>query len=379
MTSASGHNPNCAMSCDGAIAAAATEPDWNSLRSIADVEAAARRMLPAEVYDYVAGGAGDEVTARRNVERYTEIELRPRVLRDVSHLDAGTEVLGDRLEWPLLLAPVANQALVHPEAERATARGATAAGVSAVVSSGANTDVRDLAPALGRPWWFQLYVQPDRELTTDIVRHAEVAGARALVITVDSPVEGARHREARGGVCLPPGVMHPNYLGRQQERRFVSDLHSVRPQCLTWKTLEWLCGLARLPVLVKGVLAPADAARAVAAGARGVIVSNHGGRALDTVPATIDALPGVVRRVGARVPVLVDGGIRRGTDVLKALALGARAVLLGRPYVYGLAVGGARGVEHVLRSLRQEFLVAMAQVGCATIAQIDRRVLWRRE
>jgi 4-hydroxymandelate oxidase len=347
-----------------------------TLRSLAAVEEAARRRLPAEVYDYVAGGAGDEVTAHRNVVRYQEILLRPRVMRDVSRLDPAVDLFGDRHAGPWLLAPVANQGLVHPDGERATARGASAAGVAMVVSSGANTEVRALAPELKVPWWFQLYVQPDWDLTVDIVRLAESAGARVLVVTVDAPVEGARHREARGGVRLPEGLGHPNYLGRARRPRFVSDLQTVQPQSLTWAMLERLCELGHLPVVVKGVLVPEDAVRALAAGARGIIVSNHGGRALDTTPATIDALPAVAEEVGGRVPVLVDGGIRRGTDVLKALALGARAVLVGRPYVYGLAVGGAAGVEHVLRSLRQEFLVAMAQAGCASIAEIDRSVLW---
>jgi len=223
--------------------------------------------------------------------------------------------------------------------------------------------------------WFQLYVQPDRALTRDIIWHAEAGGAEALVITVDSPVDGSRNRQARSGWRLPEGTGHPNYLGRKQ-RRSVVNLEEVRPLKCTWEDLEWMKGTTRLPMLLKGILNPDDAELALRHGADGVIVSNHGGRVLDTVPAAIDALPAVVERVAGRAPVIFDSGIRRGSDVLKALACGARAALVGRPYLYGLAVGGAEGVEHVIRILRQELRLAMALTGCRAVGDLDRSFLW---
>jgi 4-hydroxymandelate oxidase len=350
--------------------------DPKSLVSLQDVEDAARRALGERLYDYIAGGTGDEHTVRSNRASYAALRLRPRVLRDVSALRPGIELFGQPLKLPLLVAPMANHGLVHPEGERATARGAELAGVGFVLSSGANTDIHDVARELTQPLWFQLYVQHDRGLTQDIVRHAEAAGAKALCVTVDNPVEAARHREQRAGIQLPPGLGHPNYLNRPRAPRFVATLDEVRPQQLDWALIEWLVSIARVPVLLKGILTPEDAEQAIRSGAAGVIVSNHGGRALDTVPATIEALPAVAERVAGRVPVLVDGGIRHGTDVLKALACGATAVLVGRPCLYGLAVGGAEGVAHVLKTLRLEFLAALALTGRPTIASIDRTVLW---
>lgn len=350
--------------------------DLSELVSLHDVEDEARRRMPHAVYEYVASGAGDELTLRWNAERYQELRLRPNVLRDVSKLDASLELFGQKHALPVLLAPAANQRLTHPEGEMATARGASLAGVAMVLSSGANTDIHDVAGATSSPLWFQLYVQRDRELTRDIVQHAEAAGSRALVITVDSPIEAARNREKKAGVSLPAGIGHPNYLGRPREPRFVAGLDEMRPQPLDWDLMGWLCALSQTPVLLKGILTPEDAEQAIRIGAAGVVVSNHGGRSLDTLPATIDALPGVVDQVAGRVPVLVDGGIRRGTDVLKALASGATATLIGRPYVYGLGVGGAAGVAHVCKILRMEFLAAMAITGRRTLAELDRSVLW---
>lgn len=354
----------------------ATVAGLDALLNLHDVEDEARRRLPRSVYEYVAAGAGDELTLRWNAERYRDIRLRPLVLRDVSQLDASLELFGQALTLPVLLAPAANQKLAHPEGEVATARGADQAGAGMVLSSGANTEIHDVARATRQPLFFQLYVQHDRGLTQDIVRHAEAAGSKALFITVDSPVESARNREARSGMTLPPGVGHPNYLNRPRARRFISNLDEVRPQKLDWALMEWLVSVSRTPVVLKGIMTPEDAEQAIRIGAGGVVVSNHGGRALDGVPATIEALPAVADRVAGRVPVLVDGGIRRGTDVLKALAHGANAVMVGRPYVYGLGVAGAAGVAHVMRILRMELLGAMAMAGRPRLADIDRSVLW---
>ncbi len=365
-----------AMSHAEPASPAPSETDLTALLSLHDIEDEARRRMPRAAYEYVASGAGDELTLRWNAERYRELRLRPSVLRDVSQLDTALTLFGQRLSLPVLLAPAANQKLAHPEGELATARGADQAGVAMVLSSGANTDIHDVARATKQALFFQLYVQHDRGLTEDIVRHAEAAGSRALFITVDSPVEAARNRETRAGMRLPAGLGHPNYRGRPRPPRFIANLDEVRPQKLDWELMEWLCSISRTPVVLKGIMTPEDAEQAVKIGAGGMVVSNHGGRALDSVPATIDALPAVAERVAGRIPVLVDGGIRRGTDVLKALASGATATMIGRPYVYGLGVGGAAGVAHVCKILRMEFSAALALAGRRSLAGLDRTVLW---
>lgn len=344
------------------------------------------RIAPAHMstigWEYVSGGAADELTLRWNRESYDKIRLRPRVLVDVSQLDTRVTLLGRELPHPILLAPTAYHKLAHDGGEVATAQGAGAAGALLVVSTSATMTLEDVAQAATGPLWFQLYVQRRRELSASLVHRAEAAGYQALVVTVDSPVLGPRYRETRSRFALPPGVERANLKGlatatggqRATEASIYSALLDPK---LTWQEIEWLRGETRLPLLLKGIMTGDDAARAVEVGAAGVIVSNHGGRNLDTLPATIDALPEVAARVGQRVPVLVDGGIRRGTDVLKAIALGASAVLIGRPYLYGLAVGGAAGVTRVVSILRREFEMAMALTGRPTVAQIDPGVIWK--
>lgn len=382
------------------------------IASLADYEAAARGRLDAAAWAYLAGAAADGITARANREAYDRLCLRARVLRDFA--DGGhtrVRLLGRELEHPILLAPVAYQKLAHPDGERASALGAAATGAPFVVSTQASVSVEEIAAtAPGAPRWFQLYMGRDRGFTLELVRRAEAAGCEALVVTADAPVSGVRNAEQRARFTLPPGVAAVHLAGRRASAvvpgaataaaarvgsarvggaggaggagggeleapptlRLCGGLMGVAP---TWADLEWLCGVTRLPVLVKGVLEAEDAERALAAGARGVVVSNHGGRTLDTLPATIEVLPEIVAAVAGRAPVLVDGGIRRGTDVLKALARGASAVLVGRPYVFGLAVAGAVGVAHVVRLLRAELEVAMALTGCATVADVSRAVL----
>jgi 4-hydroxymandelate oxidase len=333
-------------------------------------------------WEYISGGAADELTLRWNRESYDRIRLRPRILVDVSELDLRVKLFGRELPFPILLAPTAYHKLAHAEGEIATARGAGAAGATFVVSTSATASLEDIAQVATRPLWFQLYVQRDRDFTRELVRRTEAAGCEALVVTVDSPVLGARYRETRTKFALPPGVERANLIGLKTatggQRPSESTIYSalLDPK-LTWKEIEWLRALTKLPLVLKGILNPDDAARGVDLGASGIIVSNHGGRNLDTLPATIDALPGVAARVGGRVPVLVDGGIRRGTDVLKAIAFGASAVLIGRPYMYGLAVGGADGVTRVVNILRREFEMAMALTGRTSIAQIDESVIWQ--
>ncbi len=312
----------------------------------------------------IQGGAADEITLRWNREAYDRMRLRPRVLVDVSRLDTRIQLLGAELPFPILLAPVGAQSYVHPEGDVASVRGAALAQATFVISSSASLPVDQIAQAATAPVWFQLYVQRDRGFTKELVQRAENAGCSALCVTVDSPNHGPRNREQRMRGELPERPL-PNLQGKD-----------YLDPTVTWKDIEWLLGFARAPVVLKGVLDPHDAGMAVQAGVAGIIVSNHGARNLDTAPATIDALPEVAAIVERRVPVLVDGGIRRGTDIVKALARGANAVLIGRPYLYGLAVGGPEGVARSIAILRQELELAMGLCGRPTIESIDRTVLW---
>lgn len=348
-------------------------PNLADLVSVSDFEPLAEQRLSEASRALVKGGAADEITVRWNREAYDQVRLRPRVLVDVSRIDTGLELSGSRLKFPLLLAPTAYHGMIHPGAEPETARGANRVGALLVVSSATNTRVAEIARHTASPLWFQMYVQSDRKFVTDVVREVEEAGCRALVLTVDAPVVGPRYRQIRARFKLTPGLKLP----------YMDDVNKGRDSLLrggntrmTWADLEWLQSVTRLPVWIKGILDPADAERAVAARVAGIIVSNHGGRMLDTAPATLHALPAVTAQVAGRVPVLMDGGIRRGTDVLKALALGAKAVLIGRPYLHGLAVAGADGVARVVDILRDEFEQAMALTGRPTLEAIDRSVIW---
>lgn len=340
--------------------------------SLQDFEEAARRRLSPSTFDFIAGGAADEITIRWNREAFDRIRLRPRVLVDVSRVDTGVTLLGLELPHPILLAPVAYQKLVHREGEIAAARGAGSARALYVFSSSATVSVEEVARVATAPLWFQLYVQADREANKEIIGRAAAAGCKALCVTVDTPVLGPRNREQRTGFALPAGLTVPM---NPQNVKARGKGGSPKRVSVTWKDVEEFLSISPIPVLLKGVLHPDDADRAARMNLGGVIVSNHGGRNLDTAPAAIDALPEIVDRVAGRLPVLVDGGIRRGTDVLKALALGASAVLIGRPYAYGLAVDGADGVARVVNLLRSELEMAMALVGRPSVAALDRSVL----
>ncbi len=334
-------------------------------------------------WEYVSGGAGDEHTLAWNQSAYSDIKLRSRVLVDVSRVDTSLTLLGQALAHPIILSPTAYHRLVHHDGEVATARGAGEAKAAMVVSTFATTSIEDIAHAATGPLWLQLYAQPDRGFTRAWVERAQEAGCTAIWLTVDTPVLGARNRETRIGFQLPDGISRVNLetladveasaTHRPPEEQIYSAVLDPR---LTWKDVDWLRSFAKVPVLLKGVLDADDAQRAAEAGVDGLVVSNHGARNLDTVPATITALPRVVEAVAGRMPIIVDGGIRRGTDVLKALALGATAVGIGRPYLYGLAVDGSDGVRRVIEILRTELEMAMALTGRTSLSAVDRGVLW---
>lgn len=315
--------------------------------------------------DFFDGGAGQERTLRANLAAFERLRVVPRVLRATGDRDLRTTLFGLELATPVLVAPTAFHKLAHPDGEAATARGTAEAGSLMVVSMAATMGVEEIA-ASGGPLWFQLYPQPDLAFTEAVIKRAEAAGCRALVVTADSPVFGRRERDLRNGFLdLPAG------LACQNLRDDTGVVRSIAMDAtLGWDRIGWLRGVTGLPIVLKGVLHPADARLAVEHGVDGVIVSNHGGRQLDGAVATIDALPAVADAVDGRVPVLLDGGIRRGIDVLIALALGATAVLVGRPVVHALAAGGAVGVRNELRNLTAELDHAMALAGAKRPAEL---------
>jgi len=331
------------------------------LATLADHERHARATLDPAAWDYLCGAAGDGLTARHNRTAWDALTLVPRVLAPLAGLHTRIELLGRAMACPLLVAPVAHQRLAHPDAELGAAMAAAAQEAGMVLSMQASTPLEAVAEAVradaGRgPLWFQLYWQGDRGVLTALMERARAAGYEALVLTVDSPV--------RTGFRLPAGLATPN-APAQAAGATLAELCAAAP---SWRDLEWVCANASLPIVVKGILHPDDARAAQASGAAAIVVSNHGGRALDGAPATATMLPRVADAVGGVIPLLADGGIRRGADVLKALALGARAVLVGRPAVWGLANAGALGVAHVLRLLRDELEIAMALSGCIDLS-----------
>ncbi|HET7129299.1 MAG TPA: alpha-hydroxy acid oxidase [Gaiellaceae bacterium] len=333
-----------------------------------DYEALAAQRLDAGAHGYYAGGAGDELTLRWNVEAFTRWQLRPRVLVDVTGCTTATTVLGQALSMPLLVAPVAFQRVAHPDGEVGMARAAAAAGTVMCLSTMSTSSPADVA-ATGVARWFQLYVFTDDGVTRELVRQAVDSGFTALVLTVDTPVLGRRERDFRTGFTIPPEI-EVGSLGRGGVTPL--EAFSWMSQSVSWRDVERLASESGLPVLVKGVLTREDAALACEHGAAGVVVSNHGGRQLDGVSATIDALPEVAEAVAGRLPVLVDGGVRRGTDVVKALALGAEAVLAGRAPLWGLAARGEAGAKHVLELLQAEILLALKLVGATSPSDVSR-------
>ena len=350
--------------------------------NVSEFEGLAERTMPRGAFDYYAGGAEDEQTLRANRAAFQEIFLRPRMLTGVASIDTSVRVLGIPLRTPLLVAPTAFQKLAHPEGEVATARAAGRCGTLMTLSTIASTGLEEVAAAASGPLWFQLYIYKDREITRELLRRAKAAGFRGIVLTVDTPVLGRRERDLHNGFTLPPGIRLENLAwlessvqgitGWSAASSFWAYVHDQLDAALTWDIVNWLRAETDLPILVKGVLTSEDARLAVEQGAQAVIVSNHGGRQLDGAEATVRALPEVVDAVAGRAEVLMDGGVRRGTDVLKALALGARAVLLGRPVLWGLAARGEEGVVQVLEMLRAELEISMALCGLPNLAGVTR-------
>lgn len=340
--------------------------DLSELINLFDFEQMAATKMTRMAYEYVASGAADEVTLRWNREGFDNIKLNTTVLNDISKLDTKLSLFGQELAHPILIAPTAFHRIMHPEAEIATAKGAGIASATYVVSSFTTTPLEEIIKVATQPLWFQLYVRDDRAYTKDLIQKAESLGYQALCVTVDTPTPGIRDRQARVGFALPDDVIAHYSLGEI----------GAPKNPITWKDIEWLQTFTKIPVLLKGIMNPIDAVKAVQSGVSGIIVSNHGARNLDTVPSTIEVLPQIADKVNQQIPILLDGGVRRGTDVMKAIALGAKAILVGKPICYGLACGGATGVAKVLQILNHELLLAMMLTGRVSLANIDRSAIW---
>ena len=375
-----------------------------TLVNIEDFRRAARRRLPRAVFDFVDGGAAGEVTLRRNRSVFEELTFRPRVLVDVGTRDQSTTVLGQRIETPIIVSPTGMAGICWPYGEIAAARAAGRAGTIYTLSTHSSCSIEEVAAEAPGPLWFQLYVWQNRDLTRSFVERARAAGYRALALTVDVPIISKRERDVRNGFTIPPRITAANVLdtvwrvgwirGVMRGPRLTlknlvgapgapsSDIvtlggvanRQVDPS-INWGDLDWFRSLWPGPLLLKGIMSAEDAVRAVEHGVDGIIVSNHGGRQLDHAPASLEILPEIADAVGGRIEILLDGGIRRGSDVLKAIALGARAVMVGRPYLYGLSRGGQAGVEQVLETLRTELDRTMVLVGVRNLQEADRSIL----
>lgn len=348
--------------------------------TLSDLEEAASKKADKSAWAYIQGGAGEEWTLRENLEAFRRRTLRPRVLVDVENLDFSATILGTKTSAPFYVSPTASQGLVHREAEAATARAASAANVLAGFSTLSSISLEDIARAsLNGPRWFQLYLQPEFEVTRKLVGRAEAAGYRAIMLTVDMPVAGTRDAESRAGSPLASSITLGN--GREVVRPLRNPIvegdhaHIRKEASNTWEVVDTLRNLSRLPLVLKGILTREDARLAVEHGAEGVVVSNHGGRQLDGAPASLDALSSVVDEVGPELEVYLDGGIRRGRDIVMALALGAKAVGIGRPVLWALATGGEEGVSRLLSLLKTDLATVMALTGRRRLSEIDRSLV----
>jgi 4-hydroxymandelate oxidase len=349
-----------------------------SLWTLDEFENVARDYMSPAAYEYVAGGAGDGLIVTENRAAFNRIRLQPRILVDVSSIDTKLQLFGREHAFPILLAPAAYHKLVHPDGELETVKGADLSDATLVAASFSTISYEAMRQASRQPLWFQLYFQTDRAFTKDLVQRVLAAGCEAMCVCVDVPVNGPRDREQRAGFKLPPGVARANLVSlgatvaAGAHKPGGRNIYAMtRAAHMTWQDLEWLRSIVPVPLLLKGVLHPDDAVIASNIGCDGVMVSNHGGRSLDTVPAAMDALPAIADRLGGRIPLIVDSGVRRGIDVFKALARGATAVMIGRSYLYGLAAGGAFGIERVIEILRTELEMTMGLVGCTSLSEIS--------
>ncbi|XP_065597794.1 2-Hydroxyacid oxidase 1 [Cyrtonyx montezumae] len=357
---------------------------------VADFEDYAKKFLPKSVYDYYRSGADDQETLADNVAAFSRWKLYPRVLRDVSVMDLSTSVLGQTISMPVCVGATAMQRMAHPDGETATARACQAMRTGMMLSSWATSSIEEVAEAApGGLRWLQLYVYKDREVTKSLVKRAERAGYQGIFVTVDTPFLGRRIDDVRNKFQLPPHLRLKNFSSNKLAFSSVEDsgensglavyVADAIDASINWEDIKWLRGLTSLPIVAKGILRADDAKEAVKLGVDGILVSNHGARQLDGVPATIDVLPEIVEAVGEKVEVFLDGGIRKGTDVLKALALGAKAVFIGRPLIWGLVYQGEEGAREVLQMLKEEFRLAMALTGCRNVKEISRTLIRRHE
>jgi len=348
-----------------------------------DFEPAARAVLPPAVYDYIAGGSEDEAALQGNREAFSRYRFRFKILASTDQIDLSSELFGQRFRMPVHLAPTAIQRMTHPDGELAAYRAASYAGIAYALSTMSSSAIEEVAAAATGPRWFQLYMHGERAVSASFVERAVDAGYSAILLTVDLPRTGRRERDIRNAFSLPEGLRYANLDARRRADTadgpdpFAQNVNANTNPGLGWADLEWLVAKTSLPVIVKGVVRGDDARHAVEVGARGLIVSNHGGRQLDYAIASLDALPEVVEAVGRDVPVLMDGGVRRGTDVLKALCLGAQGVLIGRPFLYALAVGGADAVTRMLEMLRQEIELSMSLLGVRRLSELGENLVTR--
>lgn len=347
---------------------------------VQDFEIYARNNLSSEARDYYFSGANHEQTLRDNIEAFGRFKIRPKCLRDVSKRDLSVTLLGEKVSFPIGISPTAMQKMAHPDGEIATAKAAASMETVAIFSTIATTSIEDIGKNSNGLKWFQLYIYKDRRITVDLIKRAERNGFKAIVLTVDTPVFGMRLADARNKFSLPSNLRMANFdlndvksfgvVGKEESglNEYASSLFD---SSLTWEDVKWLKSITSLPLVVKGILTNDDAILALKYGADAIMISNHGGRQLDSVPATIEVLPEIAKALNGKCEIYIDGGIRTGIDVLKALALGAKAVFIGRPVIWGLSYNGEEGVKQILKILRKEFDLAMALSGCSRISDIN--------
>lgn len=347
----------------------------NDLVCLKDYERYAKKIMDLNSLAYVCSGAGDEVTFRRNEEAFSNIFLETNTLEDLKGANTKIELFGQTYETPIFLAPVAYQKLVDVNGEIATAQAANAMNTCMCVSSFSSCTLEDISSYTNSPLWFQLYIQPDMNMNLELIKKAETLGFKALVITIDAPISGLRNTEQKAEFCLPQGVsainienLNPTQMTNNFEN--ILDITKILP---TWKDIEFIKKNTKLPVILKGITSVSYAKKAIELELDAIVVSNHAGRTLDTLPASIEILPKIAKAVNGKIPILFDGGIKRGTDVIKAIAMGASAVMIGRPIMYGLATAGALGVAHTLKILKEELEVSMIFTGCKDIEQIKNK------